>query len=54
MEITIQEIEDLRVPDAFTPVVGYRRFGIPWPPRKENAYLTSCKRVTSGLPTLLP
>jgi hypothetical protein len=39
MEITMQEIEDLRVPDAFAPVVGYRRFGIPWPPRKENHYL---------------
>jgi hypothetical protein len=24
------------VPDTFAPIAGYRRFGIPWPPRKEN------------------
>lgn len=22
------------MPDVFTPVVGYKRFGIPWPPRE--------------------
>jgi hypothetical protein len=29
MGITIEEIEGLRVPDAFTPVVGFRRFSAP-------------------------
>ncbi|MGI8538236.1 MAG: hypothetical protein ACR2N0_00415 [Rubrobacteraceae bacterium] len=29
--ITMDEIEGLRVPDGFTPVVGFRRFGIPHP-----------------------
>ena len=36
MDITVEAIEALRVPDAFAPVVGYRRFGIPWPSRKEE------------------
>lgn len=31
--LTIEEIENLKVPDAFAPVVGYRRFAIPWPYR---------------------
>ena len=39
MNITIEEIETLKVPDAFMPVVGYRRFGIPGPYYK-NDYLT--------------
>ena len=30
--LTIEEIEGTRVPDAFAPVVGFRRFAIPWPP----------------------
>ena len=30
MDITVEAIEALRVPDGFTPVVGFRRFGIPW------------------------
>jgi hypothetical protein len=30
MGITIEEVEGLRVPDAFTPVVGFRRFSVPW------------------------
>jgi hypothetical protein len=38
MNITIEEIETLKVPDAFMPVVGYRRFGIPGPYYK-NDYL---------------
>jgi hypothetical protein len=29
MDITVEAIEALRVPDGFTPVVGFRRFGIP-------------------------
>jgi hypothetical protein len=36
MDVTIEAIEALRVPDAFAPVVGYRRFGIPWPLHKEE------------------
>src|SRR5215212_5807113 len=39
MDITVEEIEALRVPDGFTPVVGFRRFGIPWPPREPEHYL---------------
>jgi hypothetical protein len=39
MDITVEAIEALRVPDAFTPVVGFRRFGIPWPPRGSEHYL---------------
>jgi hypothetical protein len=41
MDITVEaiEIEALSVPDAFTPVVGFRRFGIPWPPREPEHYL---------------
>ena len=39
MDTMLQEIESLRVPDAFAPVVGYRRFGIPWPACQENDYL---------------
>lgn len=32
--------EDIRIPDGFTPVIGFRRFGIPWPPHsKENTHL---------------
>ena len=38
MDVMLQEIESLRVPDAFAPVVGYRRFGIPGPYYK-NDYL---------------
>jgi hypothetical protein len=30
MGITTEEIEGLRVPDAFAPVVGFRHFGLPW------------------------
>jgi hypothetical protein len=30
MTIAMQEFEGLRVPDAFTPVVGFRRFSVPW------------------------
>jgi hypothetical protein len=39
MDITIEEIEDLRVPDAFTPVVGFRRFSVPWLHLKPDHYL---------------
>ncbi len=39
MDITVEAIEALRVPDGFTPVVGFRRFGIPWPPRGPEHYL---------------
>jgi hypothetical protein len=39
MDITVEAIEALRVPDGFTPVVGFRRFGIPWPPREPEHYL---------------
>ena len=38
MDITVEAIEALRVPDAFAPVVGFRRFGIPWPSGNENSY----------------
>ena len=34
MDITVEAIEALRVPNVFTPVVGYKRFGILWPPRE--------------------
>ena len=37
--LTIEEIENLEVPDAFAPVVGYRRFGIPWSYGEGNHYL---------------
>jgi hypothetical protein len=33
-----EEVENIRVPDAFTPVVGFRRFGIPWPPTDKHDY----------------
>lgn len=34
------ESGQLNVPDAVAPVVGFRRFGIPWPPAsKENDFL---------------
>src|SRR5215207_230658 len=39
MDITVETIEALRMPDAFMPVVGFRRFGIPWPPREPEHYL---------------
>lgn len=32
MDNTIEAVESLIVPDAFTPVIGFRRFGIPWLP----------------------
>jgi hypothetical protein len=38
MDITVEAIEALRVPDAFAPVVGFRRFGIPWPSGNEKSY----------------
>jgi hypothetical protein len=38
MGITMEEIEGLRVPDAFAPVVGFRRFGVPWLHFEENHY----------------
>ena len=53
MNITMKEIETLRVPDAFTPVVGFRRFGIPWPPRKDSHYLVQKgHRWTPKAPTV--
>ena len=54
-EITaeIEEIETLRVPDAFAPVVGFRRFTIPWPPRREYRYLVQRGHYwTPGAPTV--
>ena len=39
MDIAVEAIEALRVPDAFAPVVGFRRFGIPWPSGNGNSYL---------------
>src|SRR5215211_4306372 len=39
MDITVEAIEALRMPDGFTPVLGFRRFGIPWPPRGPEHYL---------------
>ena len=37
---TVRELKDLRLPGGFTPVVGFRRFGIPWPPiSRENDHL---------------
>jgi hypothetical protein len=39
LPLSIEEIENLKVPDAFAPVVGYRRFVIPWPYPDENHYL---------------
>ena len=38
MDITVEAIEALRVPDAFAPVVGFRRFGIPWPSGNGKSY----------------
>ena len=46
MDITVEAIEALRVPDAFTPVVGFRRFGIPWLPAGQST--TWCKRGAAG------
>ena len=37
---TAYKLRDLQLPDGFTPVVGFRRFGIPWPPvSKGNDHL---------------
>lgn len=45
-------IGDLVVPDAFAPVVGFRRFGIPWPVNNKNGYLVQRgHRWTPGAPT---
>jgi hypothetical protein len=44
MDAMLQEIETLKVPDAFTPVVGFKRFGIPWPRGKGN----NCLLVQKG------
>jgi hypothetical protein len=54
MDTMLQEIEKLRVPDAFAPVVGFRRFGIPWPPHEDSAYLLVQKghRWASNAPTV--
>ena len=38
MDITVEAIEALSVPDAFAPVVGFRRFGIPWPSGNGKSY----------------
>lgn len=52
--VRAEEIENTRVPDAFTPVVGFRRFGIPWPPTcKHNDYLIQRgHRWTAAGPTV--
>jgi hypothetical protein len=54
MGITTQEIEGLRVPDAFTPVVGYRRFSVPWLHfEPEDHYLVQRGHIwTPGAPTV--
>lgn len=39
--------EDTRIPDGMTPVVGFRRFAIPWPPAsKENDRLVQERAYT--------
>ena len=38
MNNTIEAVENIIVPDGFTPVIGFRRFGIPWPPSRKNEY----------------
>ena len=68
MDITVEAIEALRVPDGFTPVVGFRRFGIPWPPCEPEHYLVQkghrwmpqeptvaeCRRAGSSAHVLVP
>jgi len=39
LPLTMEEIDNLKVPDAFAPVVGYRRFVMPWPYHDEDYYL---------------
>jgi hypothetical protein len=53
MGITTEEIESLRVPDAFAPVVGFRRFGVPWLDLKPRHYLVQRgQRWTPKAPTV--
>jgi hypothetical protein len=54
MDNTIEAVEALIVPDGFTPVTGFRRFGIPWPPTNSNEYSLVQKghRWLPGEPTV--
>jgi hypothetical protein len=37
-QLTVEEAETFRAPDGFTPIVGFRRFGIPWPSTGRESY----------------
>ena len=54
MDNTIEAVENLIVPDGFTSVIGFRRFGIPWPPTSSNEYSLVQKghRWSPGKPTV--